>query len=97
MNEAKGVVCNRVKGSWLLFKDKNDEIMIAYKGKQSTKLRRIFKNREGKGYSLEKASRVWTTLMGVISGLEDKGTLKEQVNDYDSKTDPGSTCESETE
>ena len=97
MNEAKGIVCNRVKGSWLLFKDKNDEIVIAFKGKQSTKLRRIFKKTEGKGYSLEKASRIWTSLMKVISGLEDKGTLKEQVNDYDSETDPGSTSESETE
>ena len=36
-NEARGIVSNLKKGSWLLFNDKNDAIKIAFKGQNTTK------------------------------------------------------------
>ena len=95
MNEAKGIVCNRQKGSWLLFNDKKDGIKIAYKGQKKTKLRNVFKNK--KRFSLDEDSGSWTSLKMVIAKLQEDGTLMtEQVEDCESETDSGSS-ESETE
>ena len=88
MNEAKGIVSNLPKGSWLLFNDKNDAIKIAYKGQNTTKLRKVFQKENG--FSLDEGSLTWTSLTKVIAKLQDDGTLTEEVDDYESATDSGS-------
>ena len=88
MNEAKGIVSNLPQGSWLLFNDKNDAIKIAYKGQNTTKLRRVFQKENG--FSLDEGSGTWTSLTKVIAKLQDDGTLTEEVDDYESATDSGS-------
>ena len=87
MNEAKGIVSNLPKGSWLLFNDKNDAIKIAYKGQNTTKLRKVFQKENG--FSLDEGSGTWTSLTKVIAKLQDDGTLTEEVDDYESATDSG--------
>ena len=88
MNEAKGIVSNLPKGSWLLFNDKNNAIKIAYKGQNTTKLRKVFQKENG--FSLDEGSLTWTSLTKVIAKLQDDGTLTEEVDDYESATDSGS-------
>ena len=88
MNEAKGIVSNLPQGSWLLFNDKNDAIKIAYKGQNTTKLRRVFQKENS--FSLDEGSGTWTSLTKVIAKLQDDGTLTEEVDDYESTTDSGS-------
>ena len=88
MNEAKGIVSNLKKGSWLLFNDKNDAIKIAFKGQNTTKLRRVFQKENS--FSLDEGSGSWTSLTKVIAKLQDDGTLTEEVDDYESATDSGS-------
>ena len=88
MNETKGIVSNLKKGSWLLFNDKNDAIKIAFKGQNTTKLRRVFQKENG--FSLDEGSGTWTSLTKVIAKLQDDGTLTEEVDDYESATDSGS-------